>query len=201
MISITTHHFSLLHRRCVGLPIRRERLWRCLWLRSIVLYIHILAAIFWVGEMLFLSTVVRPYSRRLEPRERTELFTALGQHSRPWAWGAMVVLVVTGLLNVTLAGIPLTSLVDPHFYRTPLGATLDLKVLLVIAMIAVALWHDSLVGTRAARLRGRLADHPKDPALTAAVAHTRRMASWLGRMALLLALVVVFLAVHLALYL
>ncbi len=167
-----------------------------MWLRSVVLYIHILAAIFWVGEMLFLSTVVGPYSRRLAPSQRTELFTALGRRSRPWAWGAMAVLVVTGLLNVTLAGIPLSALIDPRFFQTALGATLDLKVLLVVAMIAVALWHDSVVSARG----NPLPSPPGQVALSAAL-RRRRQASWLGRIALLLALAVVFLAVRLALYL
>jgi uncharacterized membrane protein len=167
------------------------------WLRAAVLFVHIAAATFWVGEMLFLAAVVGPYSRTLPPNQRAALFTALGRRSRPWAWAAVAVLVGTGLGNVALLGIPLGQLVHPAFYRTPFGETLGAKLVVVALLLATSFAHDVLVANTSARLRQELQKRPQDPLLRAAEERARRLAGWLGRMGLILALAVVFLAARL----
>lgn len=161
-----------------------------------MLFIHIAAAMFWIGEMLLLALVVGPYTRTLGPEERSRLFSGIGRRSLPLAWGAIAVLVVTGLLNLAYLHIPLVDLADPSFYRTPFGADLDLKLLAVLAMIAVSATHDFVVARKNMAIRRKLvsAGSSPPPDLMALQGRMRTLASRLGQINLLLALLVVFLA-------
>lgn len=165
-------------------------------MRQIVLFIHIAAAMFWIGEMLLLALVVGPYSRGLGPEERSRLFAGIGRRSLPFAWGAIIVLVITGLLNLAYLHISLRELIQPAFYRTPFGTDLDLKLIAVIAMIAVSAIHDFVVARRNGELRRRLAEAKGIPPadLVALQAKMRTLASRLGQLNLVLALAVLFLA-------
>lgn len=165
-------------------------------LRQVVLFIHLAAAMFWIGEMLLLALVVGPYSRGLGPEERSRLFSGIGRRSLPFAWGAIVILVITGLLNLAYMQIPLGELVQPSFYHSPFGADLDLKLVAVIAMITVSAIHDFVVARRNVEIRRRLSSAPGAPPadLVALQAKMRTLASRLGQLNLILALVVLFFA-------
>ncbi len=168
-----------------------------MWLRTIVLYLHLLAAIFWIGEMLFLAVVAAPYARTLDPKERSNLFQNLGQRSRPYAWSALGLLIVTGILNVHFMGIPLADLFQPAFYRTGLGSTLGPKLALVAVLLLGVLYHDVILVNSRARLSARLRKEGPSPELTAALERSRRLASWMGRINLILALLVAWFGVSL----
>ena len=47
---------------------------------SVVLWLHLLAAVAWIGGMLFLATVLAPVTRNIPSSERTELFSRVGRH-------------------------------------------------------------------------------------------------------------------------
>jgi len=165
-------------------------------LRQVVLFIHIAAAMFWIGEMLLLALVVGPYSRALGQEERSRLFSGIGRRSLPFAWGAIIVLVITGLLNLAYLHISLGELIQPSFYRTPFGTDLDLKLLVVIAMITLSAVHDFVVARRNGELRRRLAEAKGRPPadLVALQTKMRTLASRLGQLNLILALAVLFFA-------
>ncbi len=165
-------------------------------MRQVVLFIHLAAAMFWVGELLLLALVVGPYTRTLAPEERSRLFAGIGRRSLPFAWGAIVVLVITGLMNLAYMQIPLSELVQPAFFHSAFGLDLDLKLLAVGAMIAVSAVHDFVVAKKNAQLRRQVAEsHGSPPTdLIALQARTRTLATRLGQLNLLLALVVLFLA-------
>lgn len=74
---------------------------RTLYLVSV--WLHIVAAMAWVGGMLFLVTVLVPLLRTPAMRpQAAELFNALGRRFRIVGWVAIGTLVVTGLFNVTM---------------------------------------------------------------------------------------------------
>jgi putative copper resistance protein D len=168
-------------------------------LRLLVLYVHLLAAMFWIGEMLFLAVVVGPYSRTLAPAQRAELFRQLGRRSRPYAWAAILVLLATGVGNVALMGIPFTQIVQHSFLASPLGAALALKLATIAVLLLSVIWHDLVLAERSARLQREMQARGPRPDLLAAAERTRRAAGWLGRLNLVLALVVVFFGVELML--
>lgn len=155
----------------------------------ITVWIHIVAACVWVGGLLFFGLVIVPVLRRLESREGTRVVRALGRQFRPVGWGSLVVLVVTGILNLTARWATPEQLASATFWTTPFGSTLALKLFLVALVIAATAAHDVL-GARAVA-------SAQKPGAEGDAAAQRRIASWLGRITTLLALGVVLVAVML----
>ena len=63
--------------------------------------LHVLAAMLWLGGMLFLAAVGAPVLRQVEPPAlRAQLFRTLGQQFRTVGWIAILTLVVTGVGNL-----------------------------------------------------------------------------------------------------
>jgi uncharacterized membrane protein len=134
-------------------------------------FVHILAALTWIGGMLFIALVLVPVTRRLEPGLRTRLVHETGVRFRTVGWMAIAVLVTSGLLNLWLRP---ELLAAPRFYW---------KVSIVVAALALSAVHDFVLGPRAGRPGA-------DPGL-------RVRASWVARFNVVLVLVVVALGLAL----
>ena len=165
-------------------------------MRQIVLFIHLFAAVFWIGEMLMVGFVLHPVSRNLSAVERSALFRAVGKASLPLAWTAIAILVVTGILNLILMGIPLGSLLLPAFYATSFGRWLGIKLSAVLAMIVLSFIHDFHVSRRANAIRREIEESGGAPpeVLALAAERYRRLAMRIGVANVILALVVLFAA-------
>lgn len=152
--------------------------------------VHVLAAMLWLGGMFFLAAVGAPVLRRVEPPSlRADLFRQLGSQFRSVGWGAITVLLVTGVLNlhfrhVLRAG----ALGDRAFWGTPFGTALAWKLAAVATMVAASALHDFVLGPAAGRLR------PGTPEAL----RTRTRAAWLARLNAAVGVVVVVAAVRLA---
>lgn len=150
--------------------------------------IHLLSAMVWVGGLLFLALVVTPVMRhRLSPQQRTELFSAIGIRFRPYAWIALILLLVTGLRRAALFFGGFGELFEA-FGSTTYGQILQAKLLLVVVIILMQLLHDFYLGPRLRQMANE-----QSPGLARARAATIGIA--MG--SLLLTLVVVGLAVRL----
>jgi uncharacterized membrane protein len=148
-------------------------------------YLHVLAAIVWVGGMAFLALVVVPATRGMAAAERARLFDLVGRRFRPIGWACLALLIATGLVNVAQRGVTWSSVASGDLLGSPFGRILGLKLLLVAAMLALSAAHDFWLG-------------PAASAASAAEAPRLRLrASWVARLNALLALLVVFLAVAL----
>jgi uncharacterized membrane protein len=135
-------------------------------------WVHVLAAITWVGGMLFIAVVLVPVARRFEDaRLRTRLMQESGRQFRTVGWVALALLVVTGLLNVWLQPFLLWSRVF-HW-----------KIGLVVLALILSAFHDFVLGPRAG-FPGA------DPSV-------RVRASWVARLNVLVALTIVFLGLSL----
>lgn len=152
--------------------------------------LHVLAALLWLGGMFFLAAVGAPVLRSVEPPElRIELFRRLGERFRTVGWGAIAVLLLTGVMNLHYRGLLSTEIWGSReFWRTGLGQALAWKLGAVAAMLLISTVHDFLTGPAAARLR------PGSPAALSA----RRRAAWLARINAIVGVVVVIAAVRLA---
>jgi putative copper resistance protein D len=137
--------------------------------RLIIIWIHVVAATAWVGGVLYAGHLVVPAAGR---GARDAL--ALLSRGRIVAWGALGLLVVTGLLN--LRGMAV------------IGPWLMAKIVIVLVVLAVAAHRDFAVLPRAIRAVG---DGTRP---SAALAGVRAF----DRVLLLLALVVLFFAVGVA---
>lgn len=116
--------------------------------------VHVLAGVVWLGGMFFLVAVGAPILRKVDPPAlRARLFAELGRRYRTFGWASLAVLLATGTMNLYFRGV-LTdaSIGTRHFWRTPFGHSLGLKLACVAAMLAIQAVHDFRWGPRASRL-------------------------------------------------
>lgn len=152
--------------------------------------LHVLAALLWLGGMFFLAVVGAPVLRRVEPPAlRAQLFRLLGEQFRRVGWGAIAVLLVTGITNLHFRGL-LTAGVwsNSAFWATGMGTALAWKLVAVATMLSISAFHDFVAGPAAARM-----ESGSPSALRA-----RRRAAILARLNAVVGLVVVIAAVRLA---
>ena len=153
-------------------------------------WLHILAALVWIGSMAFLGLVLVPTLReRAFQSVSTDLLQRLGMRFRPVGWIALGLLIVTGVANVGLRfGWP--AFHDAAFWGGPWGQTLAIKLGLVAVTLLMSAVHDFYVGPRAATLMTERPDAPD-------TLRMRSAARWMGRLTLLIALAILALAVTL----
>lgn len=109
--------------------------------------VHLLAAAVWVGGSVALVIVAVPPVRRLEGPERAVVLRELGRRWRLLGWGALGLLVVTGLASAALDG----RLGHHRLLHEGSGIVLIVKAGLVVALVAAAAAHDFVLGPRLAR--------------------------------------------------
>jgi uncharacterized membrane protein len=138
----------------------------------LVRWLHVLAAVTWIGGMLFIALVLVPTARRLEdPALRARLVQSTGLRFRTVGWVAIGVLVVTGLLNLWMHPVLLSS---TRFHW---------KLGLVVLALILSAFHDFVLGPRAGA-------PDADPS-------ARVRASWIARINVLVVLVIVALGLSL----
>jgi len=153
-------------------------------------WLHILAAATWIGTLVFLAAVLVPVLRRQgDDRLRARLLGAAGPGLRALGWSAFAVLFATGLVNLTGRGFDLADPSDVgwRLWQGPFGRALTWKLSLFGVVLLLSALHDFRWGPRAA------AAEPGSPEAL----RLRRVASWVGRVNLLLALAIVLFAVML----
>jgi putative copper resistance protein D len=104
--------------------------------------LHLLAAAVWVGGTVTLVFIGVPVIRTLEGEERVRAMRMLGRRWRPLGWGALVVLVVTGLALAVLERDDASDGFD---------AVLTAKFLVVGGLVLTAYVHDFVLGPRLQR--------------------------------------------------
>ncbi|MFZ0996164.1 MAG: CopD family protein [Candidatus Dormiibacterota bacterium] len=113
---------------------------------SLLIFVHVLAAAFWVGGQLMLVVVVLPLLRRgASPQLVRELASATGRRFASLTNLVLLpILVVTGIALAWLNGVRPDNLTS-----TPFGRVLLVKVVLVVVVFSLAGLH----GVAARRLR------------------------------------------------
>jgi len=158
---------------------------------GLVLWLHVLAAIFWVGGQLFLVIVVLPVLRQsLLEGERARIAGRVGRRFALFSSGAVGVLLVTGPLNAVAHGVSWTIVRDTEW-----GHVLLVKVTLVLAVLVISTVHGAYDGRRLECLADSCLD---DPASVAARHRLQRQSVRFSTVNLGLNVVIVGLAVWLA---
>jgi putative copper resistance protein D len=135
-------------------------------------FVHVVAAITWVGGMLFIALVLVPVARRLpDAALRTRLVSDLGTRFRTVGWVAIGLLVASGLGNLA---------VRPELLWVP---RFQWKAGLIVLALALSALHDFVLGPRA----GRPGADPR----------ARVRASWVARVNVLVVLAIVALGLAL----
>lgn len=106
-------------------------------------WIHIFAATVWVGPQVFLAAVAIPAVRTVaDVKERARLMRLITTRFGYLAWGAMAVLVVTGIGNVFEQD-DRDLLFDLNW-----GVIFQVKMTLVILTILLTAVHSFVIGPR-----------------------------------------------------
>ncbi len=96
-------------------------------------WIHIIAATIWVGPQVFLFAAAVPAVRTIEDIQvRARLMRVLTTRFGYLAWGAMLVLVITGVGNLFEHNLEVDVLFDLNY-----GPILQVKIALVVATVAI----------------------------------------------------------------
>jgi copper resistance protein D len=139
----------------------------------VVLWLHVVGAVVWIGGVVYQSHVLLPAARRGE----AATFAEAARRARPVTWTAIGLVVLTGFYNVTRLG-PYDRVIE-----TGAGLMLAGKFILVILAAAIMGQRDFAQVTL---LRGALVSGgDPQPAL--------RSIARMDRIVLLIALVVIYL--------
>ena len=148
--------------------------------------VHVLAAVIWLGGLFFFALVGAPVLRRMEPAAlRAALFQQLGERFRTVGWLAIVVLLVTGGINLYFRGVLDRDLWNAAFWSTRFGRILGVKLTAILGMLVLQLFHDFQLGPAAGRAS----------AGTEEAIRLRRRAALVARSSALLGLIILIAAV------
>ena len=112
-----------------------------------VLWIHVIAAVVWVGGNLILAMVIVPHFRQsLPPVERIKLLTQIGKRFEPVVWGCIGVLFFTGIVNI-FSAVDITS---PTALSGAFMRTLLIKIVLFFVLVLLTALHSMIFAPRLA---------------------------------------------------
>jgi uncharacterized membrane protein len=157
----------------------------------ISVWLHIMAAIAWVGGTIFLVLVLVPAIRRPQfAGVASALIRWTALRFRWVGWVCFGVFLLTGAFNLLARGLGWQELGSVVFWQGSFGRTLAIKLIVVAVILAISGYHDFFLGPRAAVAWEANASSPETLRL-------RRRAVQLGRLNLLLALTAIILGVML----
>src|SRR5262249_45992733 len=115
------------------------------WLEITLVAAHVLGATVWVGGTIALTFIAVPAIRQLTGEPRATAMRTLGRRWRPIGWGALVLMVATG--------VPLAAHVLPGGGSSA-KAVFVVKMAAFAALLYTAYLHDFVLGPKvAAELR------------------------------------------------
>jgi len=112
---------------------------------SIVFWLHLLAAATWVGSQVFMFVAVVPALRTLDDAARRRAVLVLNRRFAWLGWGALAILVLTGIDNVIQRQDDYDIVFDYDFRYAWIFVV---KLVLVAVVIALTAIHSYVVGPR-----------------------------------------------------
>jgi uncharacterized membrane protein len=150
-------------------------------------WLHIMAAVVWVGGTIFLASVLLPAIRRPELASiALGLIRWTALRFRWVGWVCFVIFILTGMLNLAFRGLTWSDLIAGHFWRGSFGSALALKLTVVAIILAISALHDFVIGPRATAAWQR-------DAKSARTRRLRNQAVQIARLNLLLGLIAILL--------
>ena len=111
----------------------------------LILWIHVIAAVIWVGGNLILAMVIVPHFRQnLPPVQRIRILMQIGKRFEPVVWGCIGVLFFTGIVNIFFA----VDLTSPTALSDAFMRTLIIKILLFFVLIILTVLHSMIFAPR-----------------------------------------------------
>jgi putative copper resistance protein D len=151
----------------------------------LAVWLHILAAVTWIGGMFFLALGVgRGLRGGGGGAAAARFLRETGRRFRNISWVCFAIVLGTGSFALWMRGVRFSSFVDPVWLASPFGRLVLLKLAVFATVLVVSVVHDLVIGPRAT---DAIAADPRSDA----AAVMRRRASLLARANVLLALVLV----------
>lgn len=127
---------------------------RALYLLSV--WLHILAAMTWVGGMVLFAVGVMPFFRsgRWAPA-KADFLAWFGPRFRVVSWWAFAVLLATGSFNLYARGVRPGDVLRPEWRATAFGQYALAKLALVALAVAISVLHERPRSRAHARWMGR----------------------------------------------
>lgn len=114
-----------------------------LWKEAFLHWAHLMAAIVWLGGMIFTAFLLNPVLRSALPaQERLALFKALGLRFKRVEWGCLATLIATGLYKLHSLGS------WSQAFSGDFGRVLSVKLSLVAVMLVLSFLHTFVWGPR-----------------------------------------------------
>lgn len=149
----------------------------------ISVFLHILAAMLWVGGNLFMVVVLVPAIKN-HP-DKAQLFKSTGMKFRTAGYIALAVLFITGIFNMYYRGVDFTwNSLTQH----AIGEIGLYKIVLFLVIVFFSGLHDYLSGKKAVE---KWIENPNSPEIP----KLRRKARFLGRINFLISLILVILGI------
>ena len=142
-------------------------------MRLLVLWVHVVSAVVWIGGVAWQSHALLPLARR----GQAAAFADAARRARPVTWTAIALVVLTGFYNITQLG-PMDRVM-----QSGAGLMVVAMFMLVIALAAIMGQRDF---AQLALLRGALASGGDPQPLLRAIAR-------MDRLVLLVGLIVIYL--------
>lgn len=151
-----------------------------------VLWVHLIAAMVWIGGMAFLTIIAAPSLKRSAPPEvQPILYKDIGRRFKLVGWICIFILILTGPINIYHH---ITSHMV-HDGEDGFHGIFVLKLGLVLIMILLSLVHDFVLGP----LLGEKIREGVPPSR-----FLKLIVPWMGRVNLILGLIVIYLGLTLA---
>ena len=117
-------------------------------------WIHIVAATIWVGPQVFMFVAAVPAVRTIEDMQvRTKVMRVITTRFNYLAWGALTVLVITGIANLYENDLSVDQLFDLNY-----GRIFEVKMTLVIAAVILTALHSFVLGPRVLKMQESATD-------------------------------------------
>ena len=112
----------------------------------LTLWLHVIAAVVWVGGNLILAMVIVPhFKQNLPPVQRIQILTQIGKRFEPIVWGCIGVLFFTGIVNIFFA----LDLTSPTAISNAFMRTLLIKIVLFFVLVILTAVHSMIFATPA----------------------------------------------------
>jgi uncharacterized membrane protein len=108
----------------------------------IVYWLHLLATVTWIGGMIFYVLVLVPSMGAIDPPQRGKLVGSILKRYAPLAWGAIVVLIVTGVFIARRTGMLGFN------FNTTRGIVLFAKHVIILIMVLIGAMVSLVIGPK-----------------------------------------------------
>ena len=152
----------------------------------LVVVVHVFSAIIWIGGAIYLSLVMVPVARGMEPPAMGLMFLRKAAlRFRGIAWVLLALLIVSGAAALEGRGIGFDRFSEDGFWSTEIGTVLLFKFVLVGVLLVMSGIHDFILGPRLAEAMSQVPRGERPPV---SIAGARKRMTMLARLNLAVAI-------------